>query len=174
MVPKGGLEPPRVASHAPQTCASASSATSAFKYKNDPRTTRNDRKRTVCVYDYFCGVPGDAVMVTEGLGDTAGVAAGVSVADGDATGVAVASSSVDCKTERVPVMPGRESVKAISINDAAATMVTFANTLAVPRGPNAALDTPPEKRSPALDLPGCNSTTTTSTTHDSMNSPYRM
>ena len=30
MVPKGGLEPPRVTSHAPQTCASASSATSAF------------------------------------------------------------------------------------------------------------------------------------------------
>src|ERR671925_1934946 len=29
MVPKGGLEPPRVAPHAPQTCASASSATSA-------------------------------------------------------------------------------------------------------------------------------------------------
>ena len=29
MVPKGGLEPPRVTSHAPQTCASASSATSA-------------------------------------------------------------------------------------------------------------------------------------------------
>ena len=28
-MPKGGLEPPRVASHAPQTCASASSATSA-------------------------------------------------------------------------------------------------------------------------------------------------
>src|SRR5688572_32107395 len=29
MVPKGGLEPPRVAPHAPQTCASANSATSA-------------------------------------------------------------------------------------------------------------------------------------------------
>ena len=29
LVPKGGLEPPRVTSHAPQTCASASSATSA-------------------------------------------------------------------------------------------------------------------------------------------------
>ena len=28
-LPKGGLEPPRVTSHAPQTCASASSATSA-------------------------------------------------------------------------------------------------------------------------------------------------
>src|SRR5262245_49493207 len=31
MVPKGGLEPPRVAPHAPQTCASASSATSALR-----------------------------------------------------------------------------------------------------------------------------------------------
>src|SRR4029077_14367254 len=29
VVPKGGLEPPRVAPHAPQTCASANSATSA-------------------------------------------------------------------------------------------------------------------------------------------------
>lgn len=29
LVPKGGLEPPRVTSHAPQTCASTSSATSA-------------------------------------------------------------------------------------------------------------------------------------------------
>src|SRR5438128_2945843 len=28
-MPKGGLEPPRVTSHAPQTCASTSSATSA-------------------------------------------------------------------------------------------------------------------------------------------------
>ena len=29
MVPKGGLEPPRVTPHAPQTCASTNSATSA-------------------------------------------------------------------------------------------------------------------------------------------------
>src|SRR5437762_14326630 len=41
MVPKGGLEPPRVAPHAPQTCASASSATSArgktrAKYTSGP------------------------------------------------------------------------------------------------------------------------------------------
>src|SRR5882672_7127360 len=32
MVTKGGLEPPRVAPHAPQTCASASSATSARRW----------------------------------------------------------------------------------------------------------------------------------------------
>src|SRR5262245_17434203 len=31
MMPKGGPEPPRVAPHAPQTCASASSATSALR-----------------------------------------------------------------------------------------------------------------------------------------------
>ncbi len=34
LVPKGGLEPPRVTSHAPQTCASASSATSALFVNN--------------------------------------------------------------------------------------------------------------------------------------------
>jgi hypothetical protein len=45
MVPKGGLEPPRVAPHAPQTCASASSATSADVsdrsevYRQRPRVT---------------------------------------------------------------------------------------------------------------------------------------
>src|SRR6266478_301071 len=40
MVPKGGLEPPRVAPHAPQTCASANSATSApakAQYAAPPR-----------------------------------------------------------------------------------------------------------------------------------------
>jgi hypothetical protein len=82
--------------------------------------------------------------------------------------------SPDCKTERVPVMPGSDSVKAINMNAAAAPIVTFARTLAVPRGPNAALDTPPEKRSPALDLPGCNNTATTSTIHASMNRLYKM
>src|SRR6266496_6123773 len=36
MVPKGGLEPPRVAPHAPQTCASANSATSARRRQSMP------------------------------------------------------------------------------------------------------------------------------------------
>src|SRR6185369_11952866 len=36
MVPKGGLEPPRVAPHAPQTCASANSATSAQRRQSMP------------------------------------------------------------------------------------------------------------------------------------------
>jgi hypothetical protein len=60
------------------------------------------------------------------------------------------------------------------MNAAAAPIVIFARTLAVPRGPNAALETPPEKRSPALDLPGCNKTATTSTIHARMNRLYKM
>ena len=121
---------------------------------------------------YFAG---EAVVVADAAGDAAGeAAAGVSVATGDGCGVGVVSISPDCKTERVPVTPGNESVKAINMNAAAAPIVIFASTLAVPRGPNAALDTPPEKRSPALDLPGCNNTATTSTIHASMNRLYKM
>ena len=76
------------------------------------------------------------------------------MAAGDATGTGVGSGAVDCSTERVPVTPGKESVKAISINAAAAPIVTFDKILAVPRGPNAVLETLLEKRSPAPDLPG--------------------
>jgi hypothetical protein len=46
--------------------------------------------------------------------------------------------------------------------------------LAVPRGPNAVLETLLENRSPAPDFPGCNSTTTTSTMQAKINSPYKM
>jgi hypothetical protein len=139
-------------------------------------TTQTNSLRLQLQHDvsYCCGA-GEAVIVTDAVGDAAGeAAAGVSVATGDGCGVGADSTSPDCKTDRVPVTPGSERVKAISIKAAAAPIVTFANTLAVPRGPKAALDTPPEKRSPALDLPGCNKTTTTSTTQDNMNSPYKM
>jgi hypothetical protein len=85
----------------------------------------------------------------------------------------VASASVDCKTERVPVTPGSESINAINMNEAAAPIVILASTLAVPRGPKAVLDTLLEKRSPALDLPGCSNTTTTSTTQERMNNEYK-
>ena len=38
-LPKGGLEPPRVTSHAPQTCASTSSATSAQVIRQQFKTS---------------------------------------------------------------------------------------------------------------------------------------
>jgi hypothetical protein len=115
-------------------------------------------------------VPGE--ILTDGAGE----ASGAKLGPGDACGigVGVASGVVDCNTERVPVTPGSESISAISMNEAAAPIVILARTLAVPRGPKAVLDTLLEKRSPALDLPGCNKMTTTSTTQESMNNPYKV
>jgi hypothetical protein len=53
-------------------------------------------------------------------------------------------------------------------------MVIFERMLAVPRGPKAVLETLLENRSPAPDLPGCNSTTTTRIMQDRINSPYKV
>ena len=128
---------------------------------------------------YFGEVAGDAVVAAcEAAGDAAGavLAAGAALAAGEATGagVGVASGAVDCKTECEPVTPGSESINAKSIKPAAAPIVILERMLAVPRGPNAVLDTLLENRSPAPDLPGCNSTTITKTTQDRINSPYKV
>ena len=64
------------------------------------------------------------------------------------------SGVVDCSTECDPVTTGSDSINAISMNAAAAPIVILASTLAVPRGPNAVLETLLEKSAPASDLPG--------------------
>jgi hypothetical protein len=102
------------------------------------------------------------------VGDAAAWGVGVGA------GVGCDSASVDCNTEGAPVTPGNESIKAISMKAAAAPMVTLARILAVPRGPNAVLERLLENKSPAPDLPGCSSMTTTKTTHARINSPYRI
>ena len=89
-------------------------------------------------------------MLVAGDGAGACVAAG----EGAGVGVAVVSGLVDCSTEWEPVTAGSESISAINMNAAAAPIVTFARTLAVPRGPNAVLETLLEKSAPASDLPG--------------------
>ena len=94
--------------------------------------------------------------------------------DGCGAGVGVPSGAPDCKTEWLPVTAGSESINAMSMKAAAAPIVIFDRMLAVPLGPNAVLDTLLENRSPAPDLPGCNSTTTTSTMHAKINSPYKV
>ena len=96
------------------------------------------------------------------------------MAAGDACGVGVASGAVDCNTERVPVTPGSDSINAINMNPAAAPIVIFDKTLAVPRGPNAVLETLLENRSPAPDFPGCNKITTINITHERINRPYKV
>jgi len=115
---------------------------------------------------YFFGV-GVAVE-----GDSVAVACGVAVGDGD--GPAGCSGIPDCKTELVPLIAGSESVKAISINAAAAPIVIFANSVCVPRGPNAVLETELENSAPASDLPGCNKITRIKITHERINSPYKV
>jgi hypothetical protein len=154
MVPKGGLEPPRVTSHAPQTCASTSSATSACLGRS--------------FTNYFEG-SGDAVdpvdVGTAAGAATEGVGCGVGVAAGACSGIP------DCKTELVPLMNGSDKQSAISMNDAAAPIVIFASNVCVPRGPNAVLETELENNAPASALPGCNNTHRTRTMQDRMNNP---
>jgi hypothetical protein len=123
---------------------------------------------------YFLVAAGEADG--EAAGALAGAVIGAVLAAGDATGagVGVASGTVDCRTECEPVTPGSESVSANSMKPAAAPIVILDRMLAVPRGPNAVLDTLLENKSPAPDLPGCKSTTITSTTHERINSPYKV
>ena len=171
-MPKGGLEPPRVTSHAPQTCASASSATSAkgekFSKVAGIIAAFPIKQRT----PYYFVAAGDAAGAAGDVAGAACDAAGDASAVGDGLGEATgALSGVDSSIEREPVKPGKPSVKAISMNPAAAPIVIFANKLAVPRGPNAVLEIVFEKSAPASALPGCSRITTTRMMHDRMKSP---
>jgi hypothetical protein len=135
-----------------------------------------------CCPFYFGDLPGEAVVAgdVEVTGATAGEAAGAAVGttlgagDDCGAGVGVDSGAVDCKTEWDPVTAGSESINAISMNAAAAPIVIFDRMLAVPRGPNAVLETLLENRSPAPDFPGCSKMTTTSTMQARINSPYNV
>jgi hypothetical protein len=112
---------------------------------------------------------GEAVVPSAGTTVAAGegcCGCGVGVAAG------VDSSGADCNTERGPKI-GSDNVKASSIKSDAAPIVIFASREAVPRGPNAVLETLLEKRSPAPALPGCKSTATTSTMHVKIKRPYK-
>ena len=114
---------------------------------------------------------GDAVGLLA-AGEAAGALAGAVCCVGAGVGVAVgAVSGVVSKTEREPVSEGRASVKAINMNAAAAPIVIFANKLAVPRGPNAVLETLLENNAPASALPGCKRIVTIRTTQARMNRP---
>ena len=190
MVPKGGLEPPRVTSHAPQTCASTSSATSARS--EGLSNKQRQGKQTVCseqvtvailgikiksvptpaCYFFFVGA-GEGVNTVE-VGTATGAAvegAACGVAAGVAVGVGIDSPIPDCKTELVPLINGSDKQRAISMKAAAAPMVIFASSVCVPRGPKAVLETELENNAPASALPGCNNTATTKTIQARMNSP---
>jgi hypothetical protein len=125
---------------------------------------------------------GDAAGAVPSVPGVAPSGAAPSVPGGGVSGDVVAAGVGDgaaslptvCKIECVPVTAGNESINATSIKIAAAAIVSFASTLAVPRGPNAVLDNPLENNAPALDLPGCKRITVISTRQEKMNTPYSM
>jgi hypothetical protein len=123
-------------------------------------------------YFFFVGA-GDGFKIVE-VGTATG-AAGAGVGCVFTAGVGVAngacSGTPDCNTELVPVTIGNESIRANSMNDAAAPIVIFDNSVCVPLGPNAVLETELENSAPASAFPGWSKTVTTSTMHARINKP---
>ena len=122
--------------------------------------------RSFTIYFEGCG---DGVNTVD-VGTAAG-AAGVGVAWGVGVAAGADSGSPDCSTDVVPLMNGSDKHNANIMNDAAATMVIFASSVCVPRGPKAVLDTELENSAPASALPGCSNTARIKVTHDRMNNP---
>ncbi len=112
---------------------------------------------------------GDAEVA--GLAEGAGVA--VAAGEGCCTGEVSPSGPADCKTECDPEIDGNESISASNMKPAAAPIVILLRMLAVPRGPNAVLETLLEKSAPASALPGCSSTVTTRMMQAKINKPYK-
>ena len=83
------------------------------------------------------------------------------------------ASSLPESTEMLPLNAGIEIKRADSMNAIAAAIVNFDNTEAVPRGPNAALETLLVKRAPASVLPGCSKTAAISTMQETKNIVYK-
>ena len=71
----------------------------------------------------------------------------------------------------MPVIAGSERHNASRKKAAAAPMVILAINVAVPRGPNAVLETELENSAPASDFPGWSRIVTIRMTHAKMKSP---
>lgn len=92
----------------------------------------------------------------------------VEVAGGTAAGLSV----VVCKTETLPVIAGKDNIKAESIKIAAAEIVILDKTDCVPRGPNAVLEILLVNNAPASAFPGCSKTVAINTKQETKNSAY--
>ena len=89
------------------------------------------------------------------------------------TGASAGVSGTELSTEVPPLNAGIDISRADSIKMAAATIVIFDNTVAVPLGPNALLDILLVNSAPASVFPGCSNTTATSTMQDKKNLVYK-
>lgn len=78
------------------------------------------------------------------------------------------------RTDVFPVTAGIEISRADRKNAVAAAIVNFDKTVAVPRGPKAALEILLVKSAPASVLPGCSNTVATRTMQERKKIPYKI
>ena len=187
MVLRAGLEPARIAPHAPQTCAATNYATSAVKESSklqvqSSKSKTKDQDQRPINYLFAGGSPGASV-----LAGASSAGAVFAFASAGAAVLALASavfasveagasagvSGLVLKTETFPVSAGIASNNADNINSVAAPIVTFDKTVAVPRGLSAELETLLVNSAPASVLPGCSKTAATSTRQERKNNPYK-
>jgi len=98
----------------------------------------------------------DADGETEAAGETDGTAPDSGMLAGACCGGGLLV--IPCPRLFLSNRPGIENKNATRKKRIAATTVTFAKTVCVPRGPNAVELAPPPKIAEASDLPGCNRT----------------
>ena len=166
MVPRAGLEPARIAPHAPQTCAATNYATSA------------DFQRNYLLAGALGGAEFASVVVAGSAafafvsGAVLALAAGAFelVLDGASAG----ASGFDERTETFPFIAGIEISNAMRKNTTAAPIVSLDKTVAVPRGPNAELEILLVNSAPASVLPGCSRTAATRTTQEIIKIVYKI
>ena len=183
MVLRAGLEPARIAPHAPQTCAATNYATSAII-----QTGKSYLFAGAFAFAFAAGAVFVAAFTSAWNESVAGVsisalfelsvamfvfAGSVNCSAAGASAGASVVASVPLRTEIFPVSAGIEIKSAEIIKMIAATMVSLESTEAVPRGPNAALETLLVNKAPASVLPGCSNTAAMSTMHETKNIVYK-
>ena len=187
MVLRAGLEPARIAPHAPQTCAATNYATSA----NFQLSKLDPAAYWASEFAAFAAGAAALVFVSAGaaafaLASLAGASAFVFDSAGTlafafasgavpsvVAGASAGASGLLERTDTLPVNAGIESKRAETIKAAAAAIVILESTVAVPRGLNAELDTLLVNKAPASVLPGCSRTAATRITHERKNNPYK-
>ena len=165
MVPRAGLEPARIAPHAPQTCAATNYATSA------------DFQKNYLLAGAFAGAEFDSVAAGAAAfafasGAVFALAAGAF--ELELTGASAGASGFEERTETFPFIAGIEISKAMRKNTTAAPIVSLDKTVAVPRGPNAELEILLVNNAPASVLPGCSRTAATRTTQEIIKIVYKI
>jgi hypothetical protein len=168
VVPRAGLEPARIAPHAPQTCAATNYATSATCFQTSYLLAGAVFEAALAGISTFAGAAAFTFASVAEL-----VLAAVEFVF-ESAGTSAGASGLAESTETLPVIAGIEIRRAERKKIVAAPIVNFDNIVAVPRGPNAALDILLVNRAPASVLPGCSNTAATRTTQEAKKIVYKM